>query len=38
VSVQHGEEVTQEQIFEDVQHHVVGKVIPAEWLQPSHPK
>ena len=32
VSVQHGEEVTQEQIFEDVQHHVVGKVIPAEWL------
>jgi S-adenosylmethionine synthetase len=32
VSVQHGEEVTQEQIFEDVQHHVVGKVIPEEWL------
>ena len=32
VSVQHGEEVTQEQIFEDVQHHVVEKVIPAEWL------
>src|ERR1700729_790054 len=32
ISVQHGEEVTQEQIFEDVQHHVVEKVIPAEWL------
>jgi S-adenosylmethionine synthetase len=32
VSVQHGEEVSQEQIFEDVQHHVVEKVIPAGWL------
>jgi S-adenosylmethionine synthetase len=32
VSVQHGEEVTQEQIFDDVQKHVVEKVIPAEWL------
>jgi S-adenosylmethionine synthetase len=32
VSVQHGEEVTQEQIFDDVQRHVVEAVIPAEWL------
>ena len=32
ISTQHGEEVTQEQIFDDVQKHVVEKVIPAEWL------
>src|SRR6202171_4257642 len=36
VSVQHGEEVTQEQIFDDVQRHVVEAVIPAEWLDAAN--
>ena len=32
VSVQHSEDVTSEQVFADVQEHVVAKVIPAAWL------
>jgi S-adenosylmethionine synthetase len=32
VSVQHSEDVTSEQVFADVQEHVVTKVIPAAWL------
>jgi S-adenosylmethionine synthetase len=32
VSVQHSEDVTSDQVFADVQEHVVTKVIPAAWL------
>ncbi|HEY0411356.1 MAG TPA: methionine adenosyltransferase [Candidatus Dormibacteraeota bacterium] len=32
VSAQHSEDVTSEQVFADVQEHVVAKVIPAAWL------
>ena len=32
VSVQHSEEVSNEQIFADVQEHVVSAVIPGDWL------
>ncbi|MGO8687625.1 MAG: methionine adenosyltransferase [Candidatus Dormibacteria bacterium] len=32
VSVQHSDEVSNEQIFADVQEHVVNPIIPAEWL------
>jgi S-adenosylmethionine synthetase len=32
VSVQHSEDVTHEQIYEEVQRHVVDPTIPAEWL------
>ncbi len=32
ISVQHSEDVSPEQIFDDVQKHVVDEVIPAEWL------
>jgi S-adenosylmethionine synthetase len=32
VSVQHSEDVSQEQIYEDVQRHVVEATIPAEWI------
>jgi len=32
VSVQHAEDVTHEQIFDDVQRHVVNATIPAAWL------
>jgi S-adenosylmethionine synthetase len=32
VSIQHAEDVTHDQIFEEVQREVVEKVIPAEWL------
>jgi S-adenosylmethionine synthetase len=32
VSIQHSEEVSHEQIFQDVQREVVDAVIPAEWL------
>jgi S-adenosylmethionine synthetase len=32
VSVQHSEDVSHEQIFEDVQRHVVDVTIPAQWL------
>ena len=32
VSIQHSEEASQEQIYEDVQRHVVDATIPAEWI------
>jgi S-adenosylmethionine synthetase len=32
VSVQHSEEVSNEQIFQDIQEHVVNTTVPAEWL------
>jgi S-adenosylmethionine synthetase len=32
VSVQHSEDVSHEQIFADVQEHVVEQIIPADWL------
>jgi S-adenosylmethionine synthetase len=32
VSVQHSEDVSHEQVYEDVQRHVVQATIPAEWL------
>jgi S-adenosylmethionine synthetase len=32
VSVQHAEDVSHEQIFDDVQRHVVDAVVPKEWL------
>ncbi|MDB5063737.1 MAG: metK [Chloroflexi bacterium] len=32
VSAQHSEDVTNEQVFADIQEHVVTKVIPAAWL------
>ena len=32
VSIQHAEDVSQEQIFDDVQRQVVEEAIPAEWL------
>jgi S-adenosylmethionine synthetase len=32
VSIQHSEDVSSEQIFSDIQEHVVDPVIPAEWL------
>jgi S-adenosylmethionine synthetase len=32
VSVQHSEDVTHEQIYDEVQRHVVDPTIPAEWL------
>ncbi|MFN2582916.1 MAG: methionine adenosyltransferase [Candidatus Dormibacteria bacterium] len=32
VSIQHSEEATHEQIYEDVQRHVVDTTIPGEWL------
>ncbi len=32
VSAQHAEDVTQEQLFEDIQKHVVAPVVPSEWL------
>jgi S-adenosylmethionine synthetase len=35
VSVQHSEDVSHEQIFADVQEHVVAAVIPEEWLDTS---
>jgi S-adenosylmethionine synthetase len=32
VSAQHSEDVTSEQVFADIQEHVVARVIPAAWL------
>jgi S-adenosylmethionine synthetase len=35
VSIQHSEDVSHEQVFSEVQEHVVDTVIPAEWLDSS---